>query len=47
MIMDRTEFDGGVSALRAQLDEKTLNKFRAKGKVMTLEDGIAFALEEA
>jgi len=46
MIMDKSEFDDGVSALRAQLDEQIFSKFWAKGKAMTLDEAIAFALEE-
>ena len=46
MIMDKSEFDNGVSVLRAQMDEKTLAKFWAKGKAMSFDDAIAFALEE-
>lgn len=46
MAMDVAEFEGVVAALRAQLNEKTLEKFWTKGKSMTPEGAIAFALEE-
>ena len=46
MAIDVAEFDGGVAALRAQLDNKTLEKFWTKGKSMTPEGAIAFALEK-
>ena len=32
--------------LLTKLDQKILNKFWAKGKAMSLDDAIAFALEE-
>jgi predicted ATPase/DNA-binding SARP family transcriptional activator len=46
MIMDRVEFDSGISSLRAQLDKKTFDRFWSKGKSMTPEQAIAFALEK-
>ena len=46
MAIDVAEFEGVVAALRAQLDNKTLEKFWTKGKAMTPEGAIAFALEE-
>ena len=46
MAIDVAEFEGVVAALRAQLDNKTLEKFWTKGKSMTPEGAIAFALEE-
>jgi non-specific serine/threonine protein kinase len=45
-ITDQVEFDRGVSALRTRLAEKTCAKFWTKGKSMSLDDAIAFALEE-
>jgi len=45
-ITDQVEFNRGVSALRVRLDEKTCAKFWTKGKAMSLERGVVFALEE-
>jgi non-specific serine/threonine protein kinase len=45
-ITDETEFNRGITALQAQLDEKTLARHWAKGKAMPPDDAIAFALEE-
>jgi len=45
-ITDQVEFNRGISALRARLDEKTCAKFWAKGKAMSLDEAIAFALGE-
>jgi hypothetical protein len=44
---DHQEYERNLARLREELDEKTLNKFWAKGKQMSLEEAIAFALEEA
>ncbi|HLO14762.1 MAG TPA: tetratricopeptide repeat protein, partial [Anaerolineales bacterium] len=46
MYMDQQEYDRNLARLRAKLDEQTLAKFWAKGKAMSLEETIAFALEE-
>jgi tetratricopeptide (TPR) repeat protein len=46
-ITDRVEFNHGISTLRTRLDEKTYAKFWTKGKAMSLDEAIAFALEEA
>jgi predicted ATPase/DNA-binding SARP family transcriptional activator len=43
--VDRMEYEHNLAQLRAQFDERTLNKFWAKGKVMSLEQAIAFALD--
>jgi tetratricopeptide (TPR) repeat protein len=45
-ISDQVEFNRGISALRARLDEKTFTKFWTKGKAMTFEQAIAYALED-
>jgi tetratricopeptide (TPR) repeat protein len=45
-ITDQVEFNRGISALRARLDEKTRAKFWTKGKTMSLDEAIAFALGE-
>jgi predicted ATPase/DNA-binding SARP family transcriptional activator len=44
MAMDVAEFNHVTAALHAQLDEKTLEKFRKKGRSMPTERAIAFAL---
>jgi hypothetical protein len=46
LFADQVEFNRGISALRARLDEKTCAKFWAKGKAMTFEQAIAYALED-
>lgn len=43
---DQVEYDQTVMELRSNVDSKTLEKAWAKGAAMTLEDAIAFALEE-
>jgi non-specific serine/threonine protein kinase len=45
--MDKIEFDRNLPLVFEKLDEKTLARLRAKGNGMTLEQAIAFALEEA
>jgi non-specific serine/threonine protein kinase len=47
MVMDVAEYHNGVTVLRSQLDEKTLENFWMRGRTMTLERAIRFALEEA
>ena len=44
--MDKKEYEHNLALLRAKLEEKTLAKFWAKGKAMSLEQAVAFALEE-
>jgi non-specific serine/threonine protein kinase len=44
--VDQMEYEHNLALLRAELDEKTLTKFWAKGKAMSLDDAIAFALQE-
>jgi tetratricopeptide (TPR) repeat protein len=46
LIIDQVEYDQTVTKLRSHMDSKTLEKAWAKGKAMTLEDAVAFALEE-
>jgi hypothetical protein len=46
-ITDQVEFNDGISALHARLDEKTYAKFWTKGQAMSLEEAIAFALGES
>ena len=46
-ITDQVEFNRGISALHARLDQKTYTIFWTKGKLMSLDEAIAFALEEA
>jgi non-specific serine/threonine protein kinase len=43
--VDKMEHERNLTLLRTQLDEKILNKFWAKGKAMSLDEAIAFALE--
>jgi non-specific serine/threonine protein kinase len=45
-VSDQVEFNRSISALRARLDEKTFAKFWTKGKSMTFEQAIAYALED-
>jgi predicted ATPase/DNA-binding SARP family transcriptional activator len=45
--MDKMEYERNLALVRAKLDEKTFAKFWAKGKMMSFEEAIAFALEEA
>jgi predicted ATPase/DNA-binding SARP family transcriptional activator len=44
--MDQREYERNFALLRTQLDEKTFVKFWAKGKALSFEEAIAFALEE-
>jgi predicted ATPase/DNA-binding SARP family transcriptional activator len=45
--LDRIEYDRNLSLLFEKLDEKTLARFWAKGKGISLEQAIAFAMEAA
>jgi tetratricopeptide (TPR) repeat protein len=44
--VDKMEYERNLALLRTKLDEKILNKFWDKGKAMSLDDAIAFALLE-
>jgi len=44
--VDKMEYERNLAYLRANLDEKALTKFWAKGKGMSLEETIEFALKE-
>jgi predicted ATPase/DNA-binding SARP family transcriptional activator len=44
---DTVEYERSVSELKKTLDEKTFSFVRSKGRAMTLEQAIEFALEEA
>jgi len=46
LFVDKMEYERNLALLRTTLDEKILNKFWAKGKTMSLDDAIVFALEE-
>ena len=46
LAFDQQQYEHNVGQLRAQLGEKTLAKFWSKGKVMSLDEAITFALEE-
>ncbi|MGE5374124.1 MAG: tetratricopeptide repeat protein, partial [Bacteroidota bacterium] len=41
MYMDRQEYDRNLARLRTQLDEKTLTRFWAKGREMSLDQALA------
>jgi predicted ATPase len=43
--VDKMEYERNLAHLRANLDEKVLTKFWAKGREMSLEQAIEFALE--
>jgi hypothetical protein len=45
-ITDQVEFNHGISMLHARLDEKTYTKYLKKGKAMSFDKAIAFALGE-
>lgn len=44
--VDKLEYERNLALLRIQLDEKKFAKFWTKGKAMSLDDTIDFALEE-
>ena len=46
MYMDQQEHDRNLAVLHKELDELTLKKFWEKGKGLSLDQAIAFALEE-
>lgn len=46
LYIDKKEYERNLALVRAKLDEKTLTKFWEKGKGMSFDDAIAFALEE-
>jgi non-specific serine/threonine protein kinase len=43
--LDKAEFEHNLSHLHVHLDEKTLHEFQKKGRTMSHEDAMAFALE--
>lgn len=43
--LDKAEFEHSLSSLEFHFDEKTLSKFRKKGRTMSLEQAMVFALE--
>ena len=45
--VDKMEYERNLALLRTQLDEKVSSKVWAKGKAMTFEEAIEFAMEEA
>jgi hypothetical protein len=45
LYMDNKEYERNLALLRAKLDEKPLAKFWEKGKGMSFEEAIAFALQ--
>lgn len=44
---DQQQYERNVSQLQRQFDKKTLSKFWAKGKAMTMGQAIEFALKES
>jgi tetratricopeptide (TPR) repeat protein len=44
--MDQLEYERNLALVRTKLDEKTLTKFWEKGKRMSFDEAVAFALEE-
>ena len=44
--IDRAPYEGSVAAVRSQLDEATFAAAWAEGRAMTLEQAVAYALEE-
>ena len=47
LYVDKMEYERNLAFLRAQLDEKALAKFWVKGKAMSFEQAITFALEKS
>jgi len=45
--VDKTEHERNLALVRTQLDDKIFHKFWDKGKALSFEETIAFALEEA
>jgi hypothetical protein len=43
--LDQAEFEHNLSDLHIHLDEHTLNKFQKKGRIMSFDEAMAFALE--
>ena len=43
--MDKREYERNLALVRAKLDEKTLARFWEKGKAMSFEDAVTFALK--
>jgi len=46
LYIDKMEYDRNLALLQSELDKRKLAKFWAEGKAMSLDDAIAFALEE-
>jgi len=46
LYIDKMEYERNLASLHAKLDEKTLAKFWKKGRELSFEDAVAFALEE-
>jgi predicted ATPase/DNA-binding SARP family transcriptional activator len=45
LYIDAKEYQRNIALLGKQLSERQMNKFRAKGQAMTIEEAISFALE--
>jgi hypothetical protein len=44
--MDKMEYERTLATLRAKVDEKILARYWEKGKRMSFDEAVAFALEE-
>lgn len=44
--LDQSELEQNLSSLHIHLDEHTLNKFQRKGKIMSIDEAMVFAIEE-
>jgi hypothetical protein len=44
---DQLEYDRNLAAARSTVDDVTFNAAWAKGRAMTLEDAMSYALEES
>ncbi len=47
LYVDRMEYERNLAILHMELDQKTFDKCRTKGRVLSLDQAIALALEEA
>jgi hypothetical protein len=46
LYVDKIEYERTLAVLQMQVDEKTLGEFWARGKAMTFEQAVVFALAE-
>lgn len=47
LYMDKREYERNLGLVRAKLDQKTLAQFWERGRKMSFEDALAFAMEQA